>query len=237
MANYTLEVPSENVLPFDVINFENTSALLKNKFSSLSSVFKSNAETSNIDKNILVAISYTLTGLGQFMGQPLSNSKGLMLWNRKFAPAFLQTEFNLGRLSEQEISILKKNNFKINKKGLSRLITAQDQMNNEFNVMVGSIILGQLIDNIYRGQKDVYIWNQTNGVLRLDRIFAMYLATAWFELDYTIPTEIDFIRTDNSKTASEFIKSGKSKNSFWVDRVANLVGKGGYLEITVKSLT
>lgn len=237
MANYTLEVPSANVLPFDSINFDATSALLKSKYSNLSAVFKNAADTSNIDKNILVGVSYTLTGLGQFMGQSTSNSRGLMLWNRLFAPAFLQTEFVLGRLSEEEKSILKKNNFKINKRGLNRPITVNDQLNNEFNVMVGSIILGQLIDNIYKGKKDVFSWNQTNGILRLDRIFAMYLATVWYESEYTVPTTIDLIRKDNSKTALEFIKTGKANNAFWVNRVQNLIGKGGYLEIAVNSLT
>jgi hypothetical protein len=149
MANYTLEVPSANVLPFDSINFADTSAMLISKYNGLSGIFKNAADNSKIDKNILVGVSYTLTGLGQFLGQTTSNSRGLMLWNRKFAPAFLQAEYKLQRLSEDELSVLKKKNFKINKKGLSRPITANDQLNSEFNIMVGSIILGQLIDNIY----------------------------------------------------------------------------------------
>lgn len=237
MANYLLEVPAPNVSTFDVINFNDTLNTVKNRYNMFSNLINKSAETSNIDKKILVGVCYSLTGIGQIMGDSIGNSNGLMLWNRIFAPNFIKTEFLLGRLSEQEKDIFKRNNFKLTKKGLNRPITAADQMNNEFNLMVGSIILGQLIDNIYNGKVDSLKWNQTNGVLRLDRIFAMYLATAWYKQNYIVQGNVDLIRTDSSKTVQQFIQVGKNNSAFWLSRVQNLIGKGGYLEISVSALS
>jgi hypothetical protein len=236
MANYVLEVPAKNVIPTSVINVGDTSIMIKSRYNNLSSLFKQFAETSKIDLPILVGVCYTLSGIGQFMGKSLGNSKGLMLWNRKFAPNFILTEFKLGRLSESEKDIFKKFNIKITKKGLSRPITEADQLNNEFNLLVGSIILGQLIDGIFNGSKDAYNWNQTSGVLRLDRIFALYMRAASYDQEYVIKPDIDAIRSDITKTPEEFIKLGKMNNSFWVTYVTNLIGKNGYLEITLNTL-
>lgn len=237
MANYLLEVPSPNVSTFDVINFNDTLNTLKSRYNMFSSLINKSAETSNIDKKILVGVCYALTGIGQIMGDPSSNSKGLMFWNKIFAPNFIKTEFLLGRLSEEEKDIFKRNNFKLTKKGLNRPITSADQMNNEFNLMVGSIILGQLIDNIYNGKVDSNKWNETNGVLRLDRIFAMYLATAWYKQNYIVQGNVDLIRTDTSKTVQQFMQIGKNNGAFWLSKVQNLIGKGGYLEISVSALS
>ena len=70
-----------------------------------------------------------------------------------------------------------------------------------------------MLDNIYEGAKDALIWNSnSDGVLRIDRIYAMYLLTAYQPLEYKLPSEVDKVRKDKSTTPFEFVSFGEKNN-------------------------
>ena len=101
-----------------------------------------------------------------------SITQGLMQWNRNFAKDQLEYELNKGRLSPAEKSKLAQFGITFDAKGKTRTITSADQIKPELNILIGGIILGQLMDEK---------WASTNGVLRLDRVIAVYNAGAFGE--------------------------------------------------------
>ena len=237
MPNYRLSIPAENVSTVEPIDFDSMSALLKKNYNKYSNYFKVASENSNIDLSILISFSFSLSGIGENPGTYVDLTKGLIPWNLNFAPSFLKTEYDLQRLNENEKSIFKKYGIKFTKKGTTRVLTRADQLNAELNILIGSIIIGQLLDNIYEGVKDTLIWNSnSDGVLRIDRIYAMYLLTAYQPLEYKLPSEVDKVRKDKSTTPFEFVSFGEKNNLYWYRGVKNLIGKNGFFEIVLKTI-
>ena len=237
MSNYTLSIPAENVTTAEPIAFDSMSSLLKKNYAKYSSFFKVAAENSKIDLSILLAFSFALSGVGENPGTHVDLTKGVIPWNLNFAPSFLKTEYDLQRLTESEKSIFKTHGIKFTKKGTTRVLTKADQLNAELNILIGSIIIGQLLDNIDEGKKDLLVWNSNpDGVLRLDRIYAMYLLSAYQPLTYKLPSEVDKVRRDKSTQPSEFVSFGEKNDLYWVRGVRNLIGKNGFFEIVLKTI-
>ena len=108
-------------------------------------------------------------------GNPTAGSaghitQGLMQWNRTFAKAQLEEELEKGRMSPAEKAKLAEYGIKFDANGKTRAITNADQLKPELNILIGSIILGQLIDTN---------WGTDNGVMRLDRVISVYNAGAF----------------------------------------------------------
>jgi soluble lytic murein transglycosylase-like protein len=136
------------------------------------SYFKKFAETSKVPAEILLAFTQVESGGNATAGGSGSLTQGLMQWNRIYAGGtgnsdyVLTKEFNKGRLSQVEKDTLAKYNIKFDAKGNTRAITQADLVKPELNILVGSIILGQYIDETWGTDID--------GKIRMDRIIAKY---------------------------------------------------------------
>lgn len=97
-------------------------------------------------------------------------TQGLMQWNRNFAKKQLEDELRLGRMTPNERAKLAEFGIHFNSNGETRNITNSDQLKPELNILIGSIILGQLIDTS---------WATVNGKVKLDRVIAVYNAGAF----------------------------------------------------------
>jgi len=134
--------------------------------------FKKYAETSKVPAEILFAFTQVESGGNATAGGSGSLTQGLMQWNRIYAggtgnPDYVLTkEFNKGRLSQVEKDKLKSFGITFDAKGNTRAITQADLVKPELNILIGSIILGQYIDESWGTDAD--------GKIRMDRIIAKY---------------------------------------------------------------
>jgi len=130
------------------------------------------AETSKVPAEILFAFTMVESGGGVLAGGSGSLTQGLMQWNRIYVagtgnPDFTLTkEFTKGRLSTAEKEKLASFKITFDSKGNTRSMTQADLQNPELNILIGSIILGQYIDQSWGTDAD--------GTVRMDRIIALY---------------------------------------------------------------
>lgn len=94
-------------------------------------------------------------------------TQGLMQWNRTYAKAQLEKEKKEGRMTKAEQDKLATFGIKFDANGKTRAITNADQLKPELNILIGSILLGQLVDTD---------WGTENGEIKLDRVIAVYNA-------------------------------------------------------------
>lgn len=235
MAELILEIPSENVFPTEKYNADLTEKEIKARYPKYEKYFTNSSVNSKVNKSIVVGFAYACNGLGQV---DTPDNVGVMFWNKIWVSDALVGEYKLNRLTEEEKSIFKKYAIKFSKKGINRPITYADAQNPELNVTIGAIIIGQLIDNIYYGEKDTtYNWSVIDGKVRLDKILTMYLLTACNSFPMKEKELLNFVRSENSKNTSEFLKNSKEqfpKVTLWYKRVQLLLCKNGYMELIVK---
>ena len=127
------------------------------------------SKNSNIPKSVIVSFISVESGGNATAGSAGHITQGLMQWNRSYAQKQLQDELAKGRMSEGEKAILKKYGV-LNANGNIRAVTNADQINPELNITIGSIVLGQQIDQAWA--------TDVNG-LHLDRVIAVYNAGAY----------------------------------------------------------
>lgn len=134
--------------------------------------FKKYAKTSKVPAEVLLAFCQVESGGNATAGGSSSPTQGLMQWNRNFAGGTGNTDYTLtkeflrGRISQEEKDALAKFNIKFDAKGNTRSITQADLVKPELNILIGSIILGQYIDEPWGTDPD--------GTIRMDRIIARY---------------------------------------------------------------
>lgn len=134
--------------------------------------FKYYSETSKVPAEILLAFTMVESGGNALAGGSGSMTQGLMQWNRQYAGGSGNTDFVLtreflkGRLTQAEKDKLASFGIKFDAKGNTRAITQADLQNPELNILIGSIILGQYIDETWGTDPD--------GQIRMDRIIAKY---------------------------------------------------------------
>jgi soluble lytic murein transglycosylase-like protein len=124
---------------------------------------------SNIPKSIITSFIAVESGGNPTAGSSGHITQGLMQWNRNYAKAQLEKEYKSGRMSEGEKTLLKRFGV-MNADNTFRTVTNADQLKPELNIAIGSIVLGQLID-----QK----WATSNNKFHLDRVIAVYNAGAY----------------------------------------------------------
>lgn len=125
----------------------------------------------NLPKELIEAFIFIESG-----GNPNASTKyatGLMQVSTGAASDSLVTEKGAGRLSIQEQNILKRylgsrftllENVKANQKSIGKtFITKDDLLKPEFNILVGSILLKQLVDEFTE-----------NGKVRMDKVITIY---------------------------------------------------------------
>lgn len=126
--------------------------------------------TSKIPVPILLAFIMVESNGDPNAGPKGHVTQGLMQWNRNYAKDQLEYEYKNGRLSPAERIKLGEYRIIFDKDGKTRSITNADQLKPELNILIGSIILGQLMDEK---------WATFSGILRLDRVIAVYNAGAF----------------------------------------------------------
>jgi soluble lytic murein transglycosylase-like protein len=177
MATLTLAVPviSPVVLNSPTSWYKTRDGLkeqMKNTWAKYGKWFKYYAETSKVPAEILLAFAMVESGGNPLAGGSNSKTQGLMQWNRTFTggtgnPDFtLSKEFLKGRLSQAEKEKLASFKITFDAKGNTRTLTQADLQNPELNILIGSIILGQYIDEVWGKDPD--------GKIRMDRIIAKY---------------------------------------------------------------
>ena len=119
---------------------------------------------SGIDPKILASFIAIESG-----GNPSAGSgytKNLMQANVSYMKAQLENEFKSKRLSDAEKSKLAAYGITFDANGNTRNITVSDNLKPELNILIGSIILGQLADQPWG--KD------SNGALKLASVITVY---------------------------------------------------------------
>lgn len=168
--------------------------------------------TNKIPASIITAFIAVESGGDPKAGGAGHITQGLMQWNREFAKENLEVEYKLGRLSDAEKERLAKFNISFDKNGKTRQITNQDQLNPELNILIGSIILGQLIDSK---------WAYDGKELRLDRVIAVYNAGAFGDTGKKA-------RLGNFQTAKSL---ADAVNPVTRSYISKMVGVNGALDI------
>jgi hypothetical protein len=99
---------------------------------------------SGIDPKILTAFIAIESGGKYNAGS--GNTIGLMQYNASYVNSQLKNEFLSNRLSENEKAKLSAYGFNFDAKGNTKQYTASDNLKPELNILIGSILLGQLAD-------------------------------------------------------------------------------------------
>lgn len=178
MATYTLSIPTKGLTaPASIGTKLQVSNQLKSGLMKYGKFFKFASENSKLPVELLVSFAGVESGVGSLIGPKGHITRGIMQWNRSYAKSQLENELKLGRLTPAEKAKLAEYNINFNSKGLTREITEEDQIKPELNILIGSILVGQLADSIIGLKKDSPAWGtDENGNIRLDRIVAVYNA-------------------------------------------------------------
>jgi len=173
MANYTVKVPAADLSSPDSWGGRETiKNMLQNIWNQYWKEIKEAAKNSKIPAPIITSFIAVESGGNPYAGPDGHITQGLMQWNRNFAKSMLEKEYSKGRMSEGEKQILAKYGIRFDGSGKTRDITNADQKKAELNIVIGSILLGQLIDEP---------WATDSQGLHLDRVVSVYNAGAYGE--------------------------------------------------------
>lgn len=128
---------------------------------------KTASVNSRIPQEIIAAFTAVESGGNPTAGTPGHPTQGLMQWNRNYAKSRLEDEFKRKRMTPEELDILAKYGIRFDKEGKTRAITNEDQLKPELNILIGTMILGALIDTK---------WGTEDGKMKLERVIVVYNA-------------------------------------------------------------
>jgi len=232
MATYTLNIPSQNLFAdAGMGNKASVVAMLKKGLDKYGSYFQFASENSKLPVEMLVAFSAVESGVGSNIGAQGHITRGIMQWNRDYAKTQLENELALGRMTPAEKSKLASFGITFNSAGKTRVITEADQIKPELNILIGSIILGQLADSYLNGlTPDSPAWATENGQVRLDRMISVYNAGAYGKTGKLAR----FGGYPNAYQLAEAIKN--AGNSITPKYISRLMGKDGYYDLLLTDL-
>jgi len=171
------------------------------------------ARESNLPKEMIVSFIAVESGGNEKAGASGHVTQGLMQWNRTYAKAQLEKELKEGRMTKAEKDKLASFGIKFDANGKTRAITNADQLKPELNILIGSIILGQLIDTD---------WGTEDGEIKLDRVIAVYNAGAYGDTGKKA-------RSKAYKTPKELASAVNSTTSTYIKKI---LGASGALDLT-----
>jgi soluble lytic murein transglycosylase-like protein len=128
------------------------------------------AKESNLPKEMIASFIAVESGGNPKAGSSGHVTQGLMQWNRTYAKSQLEKELKEGRMTEGEKKKLSDYGIKFDANGKTRVISNADQLKPELNILIGTIILGQLVDTA---------WGTEDGEIKLDRVITVYNAGAY----------------------------------------------------------
>jgi hypothetical protein len=223
MANLTISVPILTPIALkSPTTWYNTRQFLKDEMTIVwkkyGKWFKYYAETSNVPAEILLAFCMIESGGNPLAGGDKSLTQGLMQFNRNYVAGSgngnftLSKEFLKGRLSQAEKDKFKQFGITFDANGNTRKLTQKDLQNPELSILIGSIILGQYLDESWG--KDA------NGNIRMDRIISLYnWGSVGFQKVGVANKDLKGVLTSVPSTTKAYIEK--------------MLGKNGALDIAV----
>jgi hypothetical protein len=213
MAEISLRIPTAGLVsPSNWLTRPQLSALLQDIDKKYHNYIGFASRTSRIPREIIMSFIAVESGGNPTAGASGHPTQGLMQWNREYAKSQLETELAQGRMSPAEKSKLAEFGIKFDATGKTRVITNADQLKPELNILIGSIILGQLIDTT---------WGTDATGLRLDRIISVYNAGAFGDTGKKA-------RLGKHKTASELAADVNPISSAYIKK---MLGKDGAMHV------
>ena len=168
---------------------------------------------SKLPKEMIASFIAVESGGNATAGASGHITQGLMQWNRSYAKSQLETELKLGRMTANEKNKLATYGIKFDANGKTRAITNADQLKPELNILIGTMLLGQLVDTD---------WGTENNEIKLDRVIAVYNAGAYGDTGKKA-------RSKTYKTPKDLANAVNSITSAYINKI---VGFDGALHLT-----
>jgi len=173
VAETSIKIPSINQSYYDKVSSKSNQDKIKNEIRpKFGNIINSISAMSNVPKEMIEAFIFIESG-----GNPNAKSPyavGLMQLSPATASDTLVKEKGLGRLSAPEANLIKKylgNRYRLiegvkpNQTSLGKtFITKKDLLIPEFNVLLGTVLLKQLMDE----------FTEPNGKIRMDKVIVIY---------------------------------------------------------------
>ena len=218
MATSTLLIPSEKLIsPLSWGSRQSIKTMLEKILYNYGTFITFASENSKLPKSVIASFIAVESGGNSKAGASGHITQGLMQWNRTYAKANLETEYAEKRLTPAEIQKLASFGIKFTN-GKTRAITNADQLKPELNILIGSIILGQLADEKWA--------TDSNGSLRLDRMIAVYNAGAYGDTGKKA-------RFGEHNTPYDLAKAVNPTTSGYISKI---LGKDGAMDILTSDL-
>lgn len=195
---------------------------------------KWSSENSRVPMEVIAGFIAVESGGNPTAGASGHVTQGLMQWNREYIYATLEAESKMGRLTPAERDKLKSFGYTINDNHkINKMVTNADQIKPEFNILVGTILLGQYIDSMHDGGKKTIVggkpivWaKDSDGELRMDKIIAVYNSGAYGDAGKKA-------RSTSYPTAKSLADSVNSVTSAYIKKV---MGKNGALDVATSDV-
>jgi hypothetical protein len=171
------------------------------------------SKESKLPKEMIASFIAVESGGNATAGGSGHITQGLMQWNRTYAKAQLEKELKEGRMTKNERDKLASFGIKFDANGKTRVVTNADQLKPELNILIGSILLGQLVDTD---------WGTEGGEIKLDRVIAVYNAGAYGDAGKKA-------RSKAYKTPQDLAKAVNPITSAYIKKI---LGTDGALDLT-----
>ncbi len=168
---------------------------------------------SKLPKEMIASFIAVESGGNATAGASGHITQGLMQWNRNYAKSQLETELKLGRMTANEKNKLATYGIKFDANGKTRAITNADQLKPELNILIVTMLLGQLVDTD---------WGTENDEIKLDRVIAVYNAGAYGDTGKKA-------RSKTYKTPKDLANAVNSITSAYIKKI---LGFDGALHLT-----
>jgi len=173
MANVSIKIPALNQSYYDAVsskaNQDKINNIIKPKYGA---IVDNISAITNVPKEIIYAFIFIESGGNEKAKSPYAT--GLMQLNGATASDLIVKEKGAGRLSEAESNMLKKylgsryslvESVKPKQTSLGKtFITNDDLLKPEFNILLGSLLIGQLISE----------FTESDGKIRMDKVVTIY---------------------------------------------------------------
>lgn len=175
------------------------------------------SKLTNVPKDVIMSVIHVESGGKPSAGASGHVTQGLMQWNRTYAQKQLQRELKEGRMSEGEKAILRKYGV-MDSKGNIRAVTNADQLKPELNILIGSILIGQLMDTEWGTTK-----TPQGNRINMDRIIAVYNAGSYGDTGKKA-------RQITSPKLDDPVKLSQGVNVITRSYIAKILGTDGTLD-------
>jgi hypothetical protein len=227
-----LQAPKSRGTRVQVVN------MMKNILKNYGKFIKVASEQSNIPAPVIasfIAVESNGDALASASGRGTCHATiGLMQWNRQYAKATLEREYSAKRLTDVEKGILSKYGIKFDNNGKTRVVNCNDQKQPELNILIGTIILGQIISEFDSKKKGWAV--EDDNTLRLDKIISIYNGGAFStagKMAQTSTLKGVPVDTTTVKKFRDLVGNFNSTTKSYVDLI---MGKDGFLDVLTSEL-